>query len=114
MSSSGHPAWINAIRVRGLGYDALELEDADVQRFPVLRETLRRADDENLRVSTEYPEDAYDLIAKPSAVHTTSSEAEAIAEHLGSRSSSTGRHESKMVRFRGRFYRVSVVVKLCG
>ncbi len=114
MSSSDNPAWVNAIRLRGLEYEALELEDAEVARFPALQETFRRADDEHLRVSTEYPEDAYELIATPSATHTTLSEVEAIAELLGANSVSSGRYESKIVRFQGRFYRVSIVVNLCG
>lgn len=114
MTSSDHTAWVNSIRLRGLEYKAMKLKDADVERFPSLRETFGRADDEHLRVSTEYPEDAYELIATPSAVHTSPSEAEAVAELLGSTPYATGRYESKVVRFRGRFYRVSIVIDLCG
>jgi hypothetical protein len=114
MSSSDNPAWVNAIRLRGLEHEALELEDTDVARFPALQETFKQADDEHLRVSTEYPEDAYDLIATPSTTHTTLSEVVAILVLLGVNSVSSGRYESKIVRFQGRYYTVSIVVNLCG
>jgi len=74
------PAWINAVRLRRIEGQPLELTELDVEKYPALKEAFVKADEEHLRVSTQYPEMAYELIVKPSAVSVKPSEAKSVAE----------------------------------
>jgi len=113
MVCSERPAWINALRLRRIDGDPLELREVDVDNHPSLKEAFRRADEEYTRILENYPETAYELITKPSSVPVKPSESEAVAELLGCLPSENGRY-SRVVVYRGVYYSVSIVTTLCG